>query len=158
MKFSICMRVLFILYTFCLFKTITGQEAEINQLLDNWHQAAAVADEETFFGSMTPDAIYIGTDKTERWSAEELKKWSTEYFDRDTAWNFRPYDREIHFSADGKTAWFSELLETWMGICRGSGILERIGKDWKIRQYHLSVTIDNDKIKDFIKLSDTPDN
>jgi ketosteroid isomerase-like protein len=152
------MRTLFILLVFFIFRISAGQEAEINQLLDNWHHAAAVADEETFFNTMTPDAVYIGTDKSERWTAGDLKRWSAEYFDRDTAWSFEPYDREIHFSHDGKTAWFSELLHTWMGICRGSGVLEQIDDEWKIRQYHLSVTIDNDKIKAFIKLSDTTGN
>jgi hypothetical protein len=44
----------------------------------------------------------------------------------------------------GKTAWFDELLNTQMKICRGSGVLVKIGQEWKIKQYVLSMTIPND--------------
>lgn len=145
---SIVLSVVFILVS----TTAFSQEVEINQLIDNWHQAAATADENVFFGSMTDDGIYIGTDKTERWTSLELKEWSKKYFERDKAWAFKPYDRDLHIGKKGKYAWFSELLDTWMGVCRGSGMLEKTKNGWKIVQYHLSVTIDNDLIKDFIQL------
>lgn len=124
----------------------------INTLVDNWHLAAAKADEETFFGSMTKDAIYIGTDATERWERDELKDWSKKYFDKDSAWDFKPIERKIYLSEDGQYAWFNETLNTWMGVCRGSGTLTKKPVGWKIRQYHLSVTIDNDKINGFLDL------
>jgi hypothetical protein len=41
-----------------------------------------------------------------------------------------------------------------MGVCRGSGVLEKTASGWKIRQYHLSVTVPNEVIRDFIKLID----
>jgi hypothetical protein len=31
-----------------------------------------------------------------------------------------------------------------MKLCRGSGVLEKIGNQWKIKQYVLSMTIPND--------------
>jgi hypothetical protein len=31
-----------------------------------------------------------------------------------------------------QTAWFDELLDTQMKICRGSGILVKENKQWKI--------------------------
>jgi len=139
----------------CFTAVLFGQNSEestIHSLLNQWHKAAAIADEELFFGSMAKDAIYLGTDKSERWLRDELKAWSAKYFERDKAWDFKPYDRHIYFSADGKTAWFEESLETWMDVCRGSGVLEKINGVWRIKHYHLSVTIDNDLIKDFISL------
>ena len=39
-----------------------------------------------------------------------------------------------------------------MGVCRGSGILTKTATDWKLEQYHLSVTVPNEIIKDFISL------
>jgi hypothetical protein len=39
-----------------------------------------------------------------------------------------------------------------MGVCRGSGILTMTPEGWKIEQYHLSVTVPNEAIKDFISL------
>lgn len=134
----------------------TEQDAvlTIGELLDNWHTAAAEADEDTFFGSMTKDAIYLGTDKTERWLRDELKEWSAKYFERESAWAFKPFDRHIYVTEDGEMAWWEEKLDTWMGVCLGSGVLSKTSDGWKIRHYHLSVTIDNDKIQDFIKLAE----
>ena len=132
----------------------TAVTPEINQLLDNWHLAAANANAEQFFGSMSDQSIYIGTDATERWTKEQFKTFAEPYFKRGKAWDFKPYDRDIHISPDGRHVWFSELLTTWMGICRGSGILSKTDQGWKIDQYHLSVTVPNDVVRDFIKLVD----
>jgi hypothetical protein len=49
-------------------------------------------------------------------------------------------------------AWFDEKLDTWMGICRGSGVVARTKEGWKIKHYVLSVTVPNDKITEFIEL------
>lgn len=124
----------------------------IDKMLNDWHYAAATADEDVFFGSMTEDCIYIGTDKSERWLRDELKAWSATYFDRETAWAFEPIERQIFLSDDGKTAWFNETLNTWMGVCRSSGVVALVGNEWKLKQYHLSMTVPNDVVNDFIKL------
>ncbi|MBK7425827.1 MAG: nuclear transport factor 2 family protein [Saprospiraceae bacterium] len=126
--------------------------ADINKFMDDWHLAAARADADKFFGSMTEDGIYIGTDKTERWFRDEIREWSKKYFERKSAWDFKPLERQVHLSEDGQYAWFNETLDTWMGICRGSGILVKSADSWLIKQYHLSVTIDNDKIDGFLKV------
>lgn len=126
--------------------------ATIHKLMDAWHHAAAVADEDTFFGSMTADGIYLGTDATERWLRDEMKEWSAKYFARESAWAFTAHDRQVYFSANGQTAWFEELLDTWMGPCRGSGVLIKTADGWKIRHYNLAVLVANDLIQDYIKL------
>jgi hypothetical protein len=133
---------------------ICAQEQDVNAFLDQWHEAAAKANADVFFGSMTDNSIYIGTDETERWTKTEFYAFAKKYFDRGKAWDFKPYDRDIHVSKNGEYVWFSELLTTWMGICRGSGVLVKTDKGWKIEQYHLSVTVPNDLIKDFISLVD----
>ncbi|NND77773.1 MAG: SnoaL-like domain-containing protein, partial [Flavobacteriales bacterium] len=97
----------------------TESKNEIHQFIDAWHQAAAVADEDIFFGSIADGGIYLGTDKTERWTKEEFMDWGMKYFERDTAWAFTPYDRSIYFAEGGQIAWFEESLDTWMGPCRG---------------------------------------
>lgn len=126
--------------------------AALHDLIDNWHIAAAMADEDTFFGSMTPDAVYIGTDASERWQRDEFRTWAAKAFERESAWDFKPSDRHIALAADGRSAWWDELLDTWMGVCRGSGVLVRTPEGWKIQHYHLSVTVPNDKIRQFIEL------
>jgi ketosteroid isomerase-like protein len=140
---------------FCFFTACKGPAPRIdhlNELMDNWHQAAAEADEEVFFNSMSEDAIYLGTDAGEKWKRDELKEWSSAFFERESAWTFTPVSREFYFSKNGNTVWFDELLKTWMGTCRGSGVLQKQRDGWKIKHYHLSVTVSNDLIQQFITL------
>ena len=133
---------------------IVSDEQEIDQLLNYWHQAAATADEDVFFGSMAKEGIYIGTDASERWKSHELKEWSKKYFERESAWAFTPTSRNITVLPSGNAAYFDELLETWMGPCRGSGVLERIENKWKIVHYHLSIAVPNEVVNDYLKLID----
>lgn len=128
------------------------QHADIHAFIDTWHKAATDAKADVFFGSMADDCVYIGTDKTERWTKKQFMEFAKPYFDKGKAWDFKAYDRDLHVTSDGKSAWFSELLTTWMGVCRGSGILTRINDRWVLKQYHLSVTVPNDLIRDFITL------
>lgn len=143
-------------YTFLIFfgPLALGQNThqEINRFIDAWHHAAGVADANTFFGSMGDSSIYIGTDATERWNKSEFISFAKPYFDKGKAWDFKPYERDLHVTSDGQMVWFSELLTTWMGVCRGSGIIAKTPQGWKIEQYHLSVTVPNDIVKDFITL------
>ena len=122
------------------------QIVAIDTLLNRWHHAASVADEDAFFGLMTEEAIYIGTDATERWLRDELKEWSKEFFNRETAWAFTPLSRNTTIAPGGQIAWMDELLDTWMGTCRSTGILQRTNGEWKIIYYHLSVALPNDKL------------
>ncbi|SMG38436.1 SnoaL-like domain-containing protein [Marivirga sericea] len=126
----------------------------INQFMDNWHKAAATADEEKFFGSMTENGVYLGTDKTEKWTRDEMAKWADEHFQKESAWSFKAISRDVYFSEDGKTAWLNEKLDTWMGVCKGTAILVLKDNSWKIALYDLSVTIDNEKIDAFLELTD----
>jgi ketosteroid isomerase-like protein len=128
------------------------QHADIHAFIDNWHKAAAEAKADAFFGAMADDCIYIGTDKTERWTKHQFTAFAKPYFDKGKAWDFKPYDRDLHVTSDGKSAWFSELLNTWMGVCRGSGVLMKVNGKWQLEQYHLSVTVPNDLVRDFITL------
>lgn len=125
----------------------------IDLFMDNWHQAAATADEEVFFGSMTEEGVYLGTDKTEKWTRDEMAKWAEEYFEKESAWSFTATERDVYLSEDGKTAWLNEKLDTWMGVCKGTAVLVLQENEWKIALYDLSVTIDNDQIEEFLELT-----
>jgi ketosteroid isomerase-like protein len=92
----------------------------IEAVLDDWHDAAAKADEPRYFAHFTPDGVYLGTDATERWTASEFRAWAQPYFKRGKAWTFKAKKRNVVVAGD--TAWFDELLDTQnMGTCRGSG-------------------------------------
>ncbi|MGE0089363.1 MAG: nuclear transport factor 2 family protein [Bacteroidales bacterium] len=122
---------------------------ELNAVMDNWHLAAAIADEKTFFNTMDKNAVYLGTDPAERWFKHEFEDWAMPFFNRDTAWAFKSYNRYWEFSKSGEIAWFDELLETHMGICRGSGVLQKFDDGWKIKQYNLALTLENEKMNEF---------
>lgn len=129
-----------------------GEKEQINRTLDAWHKAAAEANFKVYFGMMTEDAIYIGTDPTENWDLKAFQAFAKPYFDRGKAWDFKAIERHIYFDQSGKMAWFDELLNTQMKICRGSGVLVKIGNEWKIKHYVLSMTIPNDNTDEVVKI------
>jgi hypothetical protein len=144
----------FLIPTIALAQDAEPDTIVIHRLLDQWHLDAAQAKSTPFFAAMDEHAIYIGTADFERWTKSEFMKFAMPYFARGKAWDFEPYDRRVSVTLDGRYAWFSELLTTWMGVCRGSGILVKTSNGWRIQQYHLSVTVPNEIIGDFIKLVD----
>jgi len=127
-------------------------KAQISKTLNRWHQAAADADFNTYFGLMSNDAVFVGTDSSEVWTKNAFMKFSKPYFDKGKAWAFKPIKRHIYLDQNHKDiAWFDETLDTWMGVCRGSGVLEKTQGKWLIKHYVLSVTVPNEKMKDFLK-------
>jgi hypothetical protein len=128
------------------------EKEKINTLLDNWHKAASEANYENYFDALTDDSIFIGTDATENWTKPAFQAFAKPYFDKGKAWSFTALERHIYLSNDKKMAWFDELLDTQMKICRGSGVLIQINGQWKIKHYVLSMTIPNDKTDDVIKI------
>ena len=126
-----------------------AQEAQVGQVLDLWHQAAARADEAAYFDALAPEAVFLGTDATERWSKEAFRTFAHPHFAKGKAWSFRAVRRSIAFAAEGRTAYFDEDLATpTMGPCRGSGVLEQRNGTWRILQYNLSVPIPNPLMKE----------
>lgn len=128
-------------------------ENEVAEFIDQWHKAAADADLKSYFRMMSDDAIYIGTDPTERWTKKEFFQFCEPHFLKRKTWNFKPFNRQIYFSKNKEIIWFDELLETWMGVCRGSGVIVQENGMLKISHYHLSVTIKNETIKEFLQIN-----
>jgi uncharacterized protein (TIGR02246 family) len=119
-------------------------QGAIGSVLDAWHAAAAAADEERYFSYFTPDAVFLGTDATERWTRDEFRKWARPYFAKGRGWTYRATARWISFAPDRRVAWFDETLENaGYGTCRGSGVLVATDSGWKIAQYNLSIPIPN---------------
>ena len=124
----------------------------MSKVLDDLNAFAAVADFKNYFNLYAAESSFIGTDATEVWNKKEFMDYAKPHFDKGKAWNFTSLKRNISFSSDGKYAWFDELLDTQMKLCRGSGVLEKIGNQWKIKQYVLSMAIPNDVNKEIIKI------
>jgi len=143
------------------FNTISAQakyekeKTEIGAMLDGFNIAAAKADFNTYFNYFADESTFIGTDATEVWDKKAFMVWAKPYFDKKRTWNFTSLKRNIYFSKDGKLAWFDELLDTQMKICRGSGVVEKINGQWKVKQYVLSVTVPNEVV-DKVVVEKTP--
>ena len=58
----------------------------INALLDGLHQDAHEGNFESYFARYTSDAIFLGTDKTERWTIDELKAYAKPAFADGNGW------------------------------------------------------------------------
>ncbi|WP_082504511.1 MULTISPECIES: nuclear transport factor 2 family protein [unclassified Chryseobacterium] len=128
------------------------EKAEISTMLDAFNVAAAKADYKTYFDFYADESSFIGTDATEVWDKKQFMVWAKPYFDKKKTWDFKSLKRNIFFSKDGKMAWFDELLDTQMKICRGSGVLEKINGQWKVKQYVLSVTVPNEVVDKIVEI------
>lgn len=116
----------------------------IDKVLNSFHQAAANAEAKPYFDLLSHNAIFLGTDATERWTKEEFKAFVVPYFSKGQGWLYTPTQRNISLLATEQVAFFDELLfsESY-GTCRGSGVLIKTKQGWKISQYNLSIPMPN---------------
>ena len=124
----------------------------VGGVLDAFHAAAAAANEEKYFSLLTADAVFLGTDPTERWTREEFRKWAHPYFANGKGWTYKTTARWVSFAPDRRVAWFDEVLENASyGTCRGSGVLLlQPDGSWKIAQYNLSIPIPTALTEDIV--------
>ncbi len=132
-------------------------KSEICSTIDLWHKNAADANFEAYFDAMTIESIFIGTDANENWTFEEFKTFSKPFFKRGKTWNFKAVDRNVYIYSNAEIAWFDELLDTWMGVCRGSGVVKKVNGEWKIEHYVLSLTVPNENINAVVKVNKARD-
>jgi len=147
------------IFLFCAYVTSNAVKTdksaikkEVNTLLVNWHKAASDANFKEYFRVLDSTTVYIGTAAEEIWTKEQFANFSKPYFDKGKAWSFTTLERNIYMSESANIVWFDELIDTWMGTCRGSGVLEKKEDSWKIKQYVLSVAIPNDDIQAVIDI------
>lgn len=127
-------------------------ENAVRNVLDNFHRAAAKADGPAYFACLAPDAIFIGTDATERWTVPQFRAFCEPYFSKGKGWTYVAIDREVYLAPDLRTAWFDESLDNESyGNVRGSGVLRLDGERWRITQYVLSIPVPNDLAGDLVK-------
>ena len=125
----------------------------LNQKIDNWHNAASKANFDDYFNFISNDGIFIGTDLSERWTKTEFSNFSKPYFEKGKAWSFSAKERSIRLNKIKTIAWFDEVLETWMGDCRSTGVLSINNEQWQLEHYQLSVTIDNELMPQFLEIT-----
>ena len=122
-----------------------GAGGDVARALDDFHDAAANGDEERYFTIFPSDAVFLGTDGTERWTGSEFRAFAMPYFQRDSAWTYVPLQRHVTVEPGDALAWFDEVLDNAAyGECRGSGVLVKRAERWVLRQYNLTVPLPND--------------
>lgn len=123
-----------------------GARRAIGAVLDDWHDAASRADEDRYFNHLTSDAVFLGTDATERWDKAAFRAYAHPHFAKGKAWSFKASRRAVMLDAGGALAWFDEDLVTQnLGPARGSGVMAKEGSAWKIKHYNLTITVPNER-------------
>lgn len=123
-------------------------ETDVEAVIDRMHQAASRADGQDYFNQFTPDARFIGTDATERWSLTAFRAYAEPYFARGRGWTYAPRERTVTIAPIECrcVAWFDETLDNASyGEVRGSGVLRLTDDGWKIEQYVLSFAVPNER-------------
>jgi ketosteroid isomerase-like protein len=133
----------------CATVNVQQETSSVNRVVDDWHKAAADANEQRYFDATAPEFVFLGTDATERWDRDAFRAFAHPYFAKGKAWTFTPRHRNV--IVHGDVAWFDESLDSASyGECRGTGVLRRIGGEWKIAHYNLTIPIPNALAKEFV--------
>lgn len=123
----------------------TNEDSLVAATLDALHQAASEADFELYSSLFAADAVFLGTDATERWTREQFMAFTKPYFDQGRGWTYVMTERHVYVASDGATAWFDErLYNAGLGETRGSGVLTKQDNEWKISQYNLTIPVPNE--------------
>lgn len=127
-----------------------NEKTHINKVLDDLHNYASKADGTNYFKLFDSEAIFFGTDATERWHINEFKDYALKRFETGTGWTYKPISRNIYINEN--TAWFDEELSNEKyGVFRGTGVLIRQNDKWLISQYNLLLPIPNNLLKKYSK-------
>jgi hypothetical protein len=125
---------------------LAAERAAVDSVLSEFHQLASEGNWERYFALFAPDAVFFGTDATERWSVDEFRG----YADGSSGWTYVKTERHVFVDPDGTTAWFDERLQNARyGETRGTGVLVRGEAGWKLTQYNLTIPIPNDLAVEF---------
>jgi len=131
-----------IFITFLIFSYVSWSEEKLDLLLDGLHQDAHEGSFETYFDRYTNDAVFLGTDKSERWTVEEFKAYAKPAFADGHGWTYKVIER--NWEGEGNIKWFDEILfNEKLGHCRGTGVVEFINNEWKIAHYALTMLVPN---------------
>ena len=117
-------------------------QEDLDVLLNGLHLDAHKGNFESYFDRYSTDAVFLGTDKTERWTIEEFKAYAKPAFSDGHGWTYEVIER--NWEGNGNIRWFDEiLLNEKLGHCRGTGVTELINGEWKISHYALTMLVPN---------------
>lgn len=127
---------------------LAAERTAVDSVLTTLHQLASQGAWERYFALYAPDAVFHGTDATERWDLEAFRG----YADGSSGWTYDMSERHVFVDSDGSTAWFDERLRNaTYGETRGTGVLVKRDGGWRIVQYNLTIPIPNDLAGEFTR-------
>ena len=137
------MKRLFVMCLILVFNiSADDQRVSLDALLDGLHRDAHEGNFDSYFNRYSSDAIFLGTDKTERWDIEEFKLHAMPAFKDGHGWSYTVIER--NWEGGGDVRWFDEILfNEKLGNCRGTGVIELINNEWKIAHYALTMLVPN---------------
>ena len=132
-----------IIVFFIIFNINADDQHNIDSLIDGLHKDAHEGNFDSYFSRYSSDAIFLGTDKIERWTIEEFKAYARPAFDDGHGWTYSVVER--NWEGSGDMRWFDEILfNEKLGHCRGTGVIQLINNEWKIAHYALTMLIPNE--------------
>ena len=133
------------------------QRVSLDILLDGLHQDAHEGNFSSYFNRYSSDAIFLGTDKTERWTIEEFKIYAKSAFEDGHGWSYEVIGR--NWEGDSDIRWFDEILfNEKLGNCRGTGVVQQINDELKIAHYALTMLVPNSIAEDVGSQTQQADN
>jgi len=136
------MKKLTLICLIIIFNINANEQRDIDELLDGLHQDAHEGKFDSYFNRYSPNAIFLGTDKTERWTKQEFKSYAQPAFADGHGWTYKVIER--NWEGEGDTLWFDEILfNKKLGHCRGTGVVQLINDEWKITHYALTMLVPN---------------
>ena len=131
-----------ILLTLLMFLQAAWAEEKLDALIDGLHEDAHKGNFKSYFNRYSPNAVFLGTDKTERWTIEEFKEYAGPVFADGHGWTYKVVER--NWGGEGNIRWFDEILfNEKLGHCRGTGVTKLINDEWKIVHYALAMLVPN---------------
>ena len=119
------------------------KDIALDALLDGLHVDAHEGNFKTYFARFSSDAVFLGTDKNERWTIEQFKAYAKPAFSDGNGWTYTLIERNWEGARDIR--WFDEILfNEKLGHCRGTGVVHLINGEWKIAHYALTMLVPNE--------------
>ncbi len=124
-------------------------------LLRDVHRAKAAADADRYFGSFAPEAVILGTARSERLTPARMRALVGPYYARGHGPISIPIEQHVYLSPNRDLAWFDELVERKnLGLMRGTGVMRQQDGGWEFVHYNLVIVVPPELAEDFARRID----
>ncbi len=132
-----------------------GPAGSARRLLRDVHVAKGEGDGSRYYGLFVPEAIVLGTARSERFSLAGLQAILGPYYAQGRRPTSIPIEQQVYLSPDGGWAWFEELIERkYLGLMRGTGVLRKVDNTWKFVHYNLIILVPRELSEDLAQRID----